>query len=86
MARHYQALFSWSCASQYAAGSDVFSLLSKKLWLFCRFVLPPYLTLKNFEGLNIGKMDQVSVTSEFIADHAFLPGFSRSNARASLCH
>lgn len=26
-----------------------------------RFVLPPFLTLKNFEGLNLGKMDQVSV-------------------------
>ena len=27
-----------------------------------RFVLPPYLTLKNFEGLDLGKMDQVSST------------------------
>lgn len=26
----------------------------------CRFVLPPFLTLKNFEGLDLGKMDQVS--------------------------
>lgn len=25
-----------------------------------RFVLPPGLTLKNFEGLDLGKMDQVS--------------------------
>lgn len=25
-----------------------------------RFVLPPGLTLKNFEGLNLGTMDQVS--------------------------
>jgi (S)-2-hydroxy-acid oxidase len=24
-----------------------------------RFVLPPHLTLKNFEGLDLGKMDQV---------------------------
>ena len=28
----------------------------------CRFVLPPYLTLKNFEGLDLGKMDQVRVS------------------------
>lgn len=27
---------------------------------FYRFVLPPYLTLKNFEGLDLGKMDKVS--------------------------
>ena len=26
----------------------------------CRFVLPPNLTLKNFEGLDLGKMDQVN--------------------------
>lgn len=31
------------------------------LFLF-RFVLPPGLTLKNFEGLNLGKMDEVSTT------------------------
>ena len=24
-----------------------------------RFVLPPHLTLKNFEGLDLGKMDKV---------------------------
>lgn len=28
--------------------------------LTCRFTLPPYLTLKNFEGLDLGKMDKVS--------------------------
>lgn len=26
---------------------------------FFRFVLPPHLTLKNFEGLDLGKMDKV---------------------------
>lgn len=25
-----------------------------------RFTLPPYLTLKNFEGLDLGKMDEVT--------------------------
>lgn len=25
-----------------------------------RFTLPPFLTLKNFEGLDLGKMDEVS--------------------------
>jgi hypothetical protein len=25
----------------------------------CRFALPPHLTLKNFEGLDLGKMDKV---------------------------
>lgn len=28
--------------------------------LLYRFVLPPFLTLKNFEGLDLGKMDEVS--------------------------
>ena len=28
----------------------------------CRFVLPQFLTLKNFEGLDLGKMDQVRVS------------------------
>lgn len=28
--------------------------------LLYRFTLPPFLTLKNFEGLDLGKMDQVS--------------------------
>ncbi|KAF7822528.1 (S)-2-hydroxy-acid oxidase GLO1 isoform X1 [Senna tora] len=28
-----------------------------------RFTLPPFLTLKNFEGLDLGKMDQVSSTN-----------------------
>ena len=28
--------------------------------LICRFTLPPFLTLKNFEGLDLGKMDKVS--------------------------
>ena len=28
--------------------------------LICRFTLPPFLTLKNFEGLDLGKMDEVS--------------------------
>lgn len=32
---------------------------------FCRFVLPPFLTLKNFEGLDLGKMDQVSRISYY---------------------
>jgi hypothetical protein len=41
------------------SGQRCVFVTKKKLWLFCRFVLPPYLTLKNFEGLNIGKMDQV---------------------------
>lgn len=26
----------------------------------CRFTLPPHLTLKNFEGLNLGTLDRVS--------------------------
>jgi hypothetical protein len=26
----------------------------------CRFVLPPHLTLKNFEGLDLGTMDQAA--------------------------
>jgi hypothetical protein len=30
-----------------------------------RFVLPPNLTLKNFEGLDLGKMDQVCTCSFF---------------------
>ena len=39
-----------------------------------RFVLPPGLTLKNFEGLNLGTMDQVSSL-------ALLPSFVRSFRR-----
>lgn len=31
-----------------------------------RFTLPPYLTLKNFEGLDLGKMDMVT-TSIFVS-------------------
>lgn len=38
-------------------------LVTKKLLsLFYRFTLPPFLTLKNFEGLDLGKMDKVSDT------------------------
>ncbi|TVU44725.1 hypothetical protein EJB05_04177 [Eragrostis curvula] len=33
-----------------------------------RFVLPPHLTLKNFEGLDLGKMDQVCAGFGVIAD------------------
>lgn len=29
------------------------------LGFLCRFTLPPFLTLKNFEGLDLGKMDEV---------------------------
>ena len=32
---------------------------------FCRFTLPPFLTLKNFEGLDLGKMDKVGLLSDF---------------------
>lgn len=28
--------------------------------LTCRFTLPPFLALKNFEGINLGKMDKVN--------------------------
>ena len=31
-----------------------------RLVLLHRFTLPPFLTLKNFEGLDLGKMDEVS--------------------------
>ena len=31
----------------------------KLFWFYCRFTLPPFLTLKNFEGLDLGKMDEV---------------------------
>ena len=34
-----------------------------------RFTLPPFLTLKNFEGLDLGKMDKVSSPSNCTAIH-----------------
>ncbi|CAN1335657.1 Glycolate oxidase [Linum perenne] len=34
-----------------------------------RFTLPPYLTLKNFEGLNLGKMDQVQANDSGLASY-----------------
>lgn len=34
--------------------------LNSSVILCCRFTLPPFLTLKNFEGLNLGKMDEVN--------------------------
>jgi hypothetical protein len=46
-------------------GENKFSLLFCRMYVIffnvnpCRFTMPPYLTLKNFEGLDLGKMDKV---------------------------
>ena len=39
--------------------------VSNLLWLYCRFTLPPFLTLKNFEGLDLGMMDKVRTYINF---------------------
>jgi (S)-2-hydroxy-acid oxidase len=31
------------------------------VFFYYRFTLPPNLTLKNFEGLDLGKMDEASI-------------------------
>ena len=46
---------------------------------WCRFTLPPYLTLKNFEGLDLGKMDQVRVKC-----HSMLNSISINNSSITL--
>jgi hypothetical protein len=50
----------------------------------CRFVLPPFLTLKNFEGLDLGKMDQVRVSLRVvcISVHFFSPTETEDGRRS----
>lgn len=52
-----------------------------------RFTLPPFLTLKNFEGLDLGKMDMVSNKQEqinyFDVVDVFFLRFNKSNMDVS---
>ena len=44
----------------YLGAVNLLSIRSFTSGLSYRFTLPPFLTLKNFEGLDLGKMEKVS--------------------------